>query len=124
MSLRRPGATVEASQANRRNGSTSGTFKMRSCGLRHGQFLERHGRHFDVQVDSIQQWAGDLREVSLNYGSGTAAFAGRVADEATRASVQVTTATFRAATVFERRLRTSAQYARLVGSANIPGARD
>ena len=72
-----------------------------------------------MQVDSIQERSGDLRQVSLNYGSGAAAFAGRVTEEATRASVQVTTGTFGERTRSELEDRLTSCYPYLEG---LPGS--
>jgi len=46
-----------------------------------------------VQVDAVQQRAGDLAEVALNDGSGAAALTRGVAEEAARTGVHVATGT-------------------------------
>ncbi len=61
---------------------------------RAAQLLVGDGRHFDVEVDAVEQGAAELAEIALDDGPGAAAFAGGVAIEAARAPVQVTTATW------------------------------
>jgi hypothetical protein len=51
--------------------------------------LYGHRRHFDVQVDAIEQRSADLVQVPLDDGAGAAAFPGRIAMEAARAPVQI-----------------------------------
>jgi hypothetical protein len=49
------------------------------------------GGDFDVEVDAVEQGAGDFAEVLGDLGAGTAAFARGVAVEAAFATVHVTT---------------------------------
>ena len=45
------------------------------------EFLVRHRRDFDVQVDAVQQRSADLGKVLLDLRAGAAALAGGVAME-------------------------------------------
>ncbi len=56
-------------------------------------FLVRHGGHFDVQVDAVQQRPADLAEVALDDRRRAAALARGVAEKPARTSVQVATDT-------------------------------
>ena len=44
-----------------------------------GHLAELHGRHFDVQVDAVQQRAGDAAEVALDFARGALGFVGHLA---------------------------------------------
>jgi hypothetical protein len=55
------------------------------------EFLKGDGGDFDVEVDAVEQGAGDFAEVLGDLGAGTPAFAGGVAVEAAFATVHVTT---------------------------------
>ena len=52
------------------------------------KLLERHGRHFDVDVDAVQQRAADLGHVPLDLRQRAVALAARVAAIAAGARVQ------------------------------------
>ena len=52
------------------------------------QLLERHGRHFDVQVDAVEQRAADLGHVALDLRDRAVAFAARVVAVAARARIE------------------------------------
>jgi len=51
------------------------------------QLLKLHGGNFDMNVDSIQKWAGDFRDVALDFRRRAVATAGRVAKKTARAGV-------------------------------------
>jgi hypothetical protein len=48
-----------------------GTFRLAS----RPQFFVVHGRHINVDIDAIEQRAGDLAHVALNHGLGAMTFA-------------------------------------------------
>jgi hypothetical protein len=51
------------------------------------QLLIRHGGHFDVQIDAVQQRAAELAQIALDNGAGAAALMRGVAVKSTRAGV-------------------------------------
>ena len=57
------------------------------------QLLIRHRRHFDMDIDAIQQRSADLAEIALDDGGRAPALSRRVPVKSTRAPVQTTTAT-------------------------------
>ena len=52
-----------------------------------GQLGVRHARHFDVQIDAIQQGGGDAFLVTRDSGGDTGALVGRVSESTERAGV-------------------------------------
>ena len=52
-----------------------------------GEFLEAHGGHVHVNVDAVEQRAGDAADVALNLRGATAALAHGVVPEAAGAGV-------------------------------------
>jgi hypothetical protein len=66
------------------------------------EFLKGNGGNFDVEVNAIEQRAGDLAEVLGDLGAGTPAFAGGVAVEAAfalEATSRITNGLSRSATL-------------------------
>jgi len=55
------------------------------------RLLEGYGVDFDMEVDAVEQGAGDFAEALGDLGAGAAAFAGRVAVETAFATVHATT---------------------------------
>src|SRR5689334_18689742 len=51
------------------------------------QLAELHRRHVDVNVDSIQQWPGDLSHVTLDLRQRTATLARRIIPKTTGARI-------------------------------------
>ena len=61
------------------------------AGLLPAHLLVSHGRHFDVQVDAIEQRPADFAEVALNDAAGATAFVRRIAKISTWTPVQIST---------------------------------
>jgi hypothetical protein len=55
------------------------------------QFLIRHRRDLDVQIDTIEQRTADLSEVTLDDPAGAMALPRRIAEKSARAPVQSST---------------------------------
>jgi len=51
------------------------------------QFFVLHRRNFDVNIDAVEQRAGNFRNVALNLNRGAMTFAGGIAEEAAGAGV-------------------------------------
>jgi hypothetical protein len=56
------------------------------------ELLIRHGRNFNVQIDTIEQRSADLGEIALDDAGRAAAFARDITVETARTPVQVSTA--------------------------------
>ena len=52
-----------------------------------GELLEGHGRRFDMDVDAVEEWAGDAVAVTLDLDAGAAALALRITVESARTGI-------------------------------------
>jgi hypothetical protein len=56
--------------------------------MRAAKLFERHGRHFDVQVDAVEQWPANFGHISLDLRHAAVAFASRIVAIPARAWVE------------------------------------